>query len=150
MLRGKAQGRAVAARKLQAFAAFAAAPDGANGVDHIFRLQREAGRDAGFAGGAAADPDAGRSQFRTRRAMDRAADPAAGRQGFVGGVDDGVYAERGDIRVDDLDPVFLGLRAPEPEPEQLESTGGGGGGEPEDMGPSAEAMAAAPRPPAIP
>jgi len=38
--------------------------------------------------------------------VDRAADAAAGGQRLVRCIDDGVGVERGDVRVNDFDPVF--------------------------------------------
>ena len=102
--RGELERIAVAVGKQPAFAPLAAAPHRPHGVDHIAGRQIEAGRDLGLAGGAAAERGTRVGQFGPGGAMDGAADPAARRQRLVGGVDDGVDIERGDIAFDGVDP----------------------------------------------
>jgi hypothetical protein len=60
--------------------------------------------DFGIAGGAAAEAAAFGQKLRSGGAMDGAIDAAAAEQRFIGGVDDGVNAQGGDVGGDDLEP----------------------------------------------
>lgn len=84
------------------FAMAAAVPDRADGVDHMARRQTVAAGDLGIAGGAAAERFTFGEQFTTGCTMDRAIDAAAAEQRRIGGVDDRVDGERGDVGDDDL------------------------------------------------
>ena len=68
------------------------------------RRQPVAARDLGVAGLAAMQRPAFRKQLRPRRAMDGAIDATAAEQRRIGGVDDGVDIEFGDVAGDDAEP----------------------------------------------
>ena len=82
----------VTRRQRLIFARVAAAPDRADGMDHMPRRQLVTFGDLGAAGLAAIEGAAFREQSGPRRAMDRAIDAAPAEQGRIGGVDDGVNA----------------------------------------------------------
>jgi hypothetical protein len=96
---------AVAGGEEPVLAPLASAPDRTDGVNHVTRRQAEARRDLGISRLAAAKLDTGRAEFRPCSAMDRAVDPATAEQSPVGGVDDGIDLEPGDVALDDLDTV---------------------------------------------
>ena len=96
---------AVAIGEQPILAALAAAPDGAHGVDHVARRQTEARRDLGLSRLAAAELGARRAELRSGGAVDGAVDAAAAEQALIGGVDDGVDVERGDVALDDVDAL---------------------------------------------
>ena len=82
-----------------------AAPDGADGVDDIAGRQAVAPGDFRLAGRAAVQRAALFQQIGTGRAMDGTIDAAAAQQRFIGGVDDGVQSQRGDVDLTDFDTV---------------------------------------------
>jgi hypothetical protein len=69
------------------------------------RRQIETEGEARLAGRAAADLAGRFEEARSSGAMDGAVYPAPAEERGVGGIDDGVDREGGDIRLDDLDPV---------------------------------------------
>ncbi len=71
-------------------------------MDDVPRRQQVAAGDLGVAGGAAIEGAAFGEELRTGGAVDRAVDPAAAKQRRVRGIDDGVKAEGGDVRDDNL------------------------------------------------
>lgn len=112
MFGGEGEGVAVAGGELFGFAVGTAAPDGAGGVDDPAGGKAVAGRDAGFAGGAAhAGTDFGYRQARlaevgARGAVDGAVHAAAAQHPLVRGVDDGIDGKGGDVGLDDFDHGF--------------------------------------------
>ena len=94
----------IAGRKQRILVLVAAIPHRADCVDHIPRLQPIAARDLRIARVAAAEGCAFLPQLRSRRAVDCAVDTAAAKQALIGGVDDRVHVERGDVGDDDLEP----------------------------------------------
>ena len=92
-LGGKRETVAVAAREQPVLAALAATPDRADGVDHVARLEAEAGRDLGLTRLATAERGASLFKLGAGRAMDRAIDAAPAKERRIGGVDDGVNAQ---------------------------------------------------------
>src|SRR3546814_435507 len=86
-------------------ATLATTPYRTDRVDHMARLQAEAGRNLGLAGLATAERGASHVKLGAGRAVDRAIDDAAAEQAPIGGVDDGGDVERGDIGLDDRDAV---------------------------------------------
>jgi hypothetical protein len=68
----------------------------------LARRQAEARRDLRLTGVAAAELGASLGKLRSRSAVDGAADAPARRQHSVGGIDDGVDVEPGDVAFDDL------------------------------------------------
>ena len=114
--RPRAQRRAIAGREQIRLAARAAVPHRPDRVDDVFRRQVVAARDLRRAGGAAAERSAFRQQLPSGGAVDRAIDPAAAEQRGVGGVDDGVDRERGDVGDHDFElrrPNFGGKQRSE-------------------------------------
>src|SRR5262249_58124635 len=85
---GEREAVAVAGREQYLLAAFPAAPNWADRVDHVARRQPEALRDLRFSGLAAAEPGASLGELRPRSAMNGAADAAARGQHGVGGIND--------------------------------------------------------------
>lgn len=72
-------------------------PDGAYGVEDEARGEVEAGGDFGVAGVAAVEFTAGCEEFRAGGAVDGSVDSSSAEQRMVGGVDDCVYGELGDV-----------------------------------------------------
>ena len=87
---GKIERRAIAGCEQFFLACAAALPHRTDGVDDVLRRQPIAARDFGRPGFAAAKPCTFRAQFRARRAMDRAVDPATAEQAAVCCIDDGI------------------------------------------------------------
>src|SRR5262245_16100470 len=77
-------------------------------MDDVTRLQAKARRDLGLARRAAAEQPAGGLQLGARGPMDGAVNPAAAHERAVGGIDDGIDVERGDISLDDVDTLGHG------------------------------------------
>lgn len=102
MLVRELQGAGVAGGERGVFAMAAAVPDRADGVDHMARGQTVAAGNLGIAGFAAAERFTLGEQLRTGCTMDRAIDAAAAKQRRIGGVDDRVDGQRGDVGDDDL------------------------------------------------
>jgi hypothetical protein len=105
MVEGKIETVRVAQREQAILVVCASAPDRTNGVDHIAGGQAEARCDLRLPGLAPAKPGAGRAELRPRGAMDGAIDPATAKQGFVGGIHDGINVEGGDVAFDNGDAV---------------------------------------------
>ena len=82
----------------------AAMPDRPDGMDHVPRRQPIAPGDLGVAGRAAIERAALGEQFGPGGAMDRAVNAAPAEQRRIGGVDDGVNAQRRDVGNDDFQP----------------------------------------------
>ncbi len=96
--------RATIARcKREILAMAAAAPDRADGMNHMPRRQTVCQSDFGVAGLAAMQRAAFGEQLRPGRTMDSAINAAAAEQRTIRGVDDGVDAERRDIRDGDVE-----------------------------------------------
>ena len=96
-------GAGVARRQRFIFAAAAAIPDRTDGVNDMPRRQPISPGNLGIAGLAAMEGAAFGEQLGPRRAMDRAIDAAPAEQGRIGGVDDGVNAQGGDVGDDDFE-----------------------------------------------
>src|SRR5262245_61077408 len=77
-------------------------------MDDVPGLQTIAAGNLGLARGAASERAALREQLRPRRTMDRPVDSATAEQRRIGGVDDGVDVEGGDVGFKDLDTVRHG------------------------------------------
>ena len=75
-------------------------------MDDVPRGQAVALGDLGVAGLAAVQRAALFQKLRAGRAMDRAIDAAAAQQAFVGGVDDRIDVEPGDVAFDDLEAAM--------------------------------------------
>jgi len=104
MLRSNLQSRAIAGRKQFVLRRLAAAPDRADGVDHMFRRQTITARDLRRAGITAAERSAFGEQIGTGGAVDRPVYAAAAKQRTVRCIDDGIDAERRDVGNSDLKP----------------------------------------------
>ena len=83
---------AIAGGELFPLTVLTAVPHGAHGVDHIFARQAVRAGDLGLASPAAAQRPALLEQLRPRRTVDAAVHAVSAQQGFLGRVDDGVYA----------------------------------------------------------
>jgi hypothetical protein len=103
LLGGKRQAVAVAGSKLPVLAALPAAPNRSNRVDHVTRGQAEARGDLRLTSGATAKFGACLGKIGACGTVDRAADAAAGSQHLIGGIDDGIDVQPGDVAFDDLD-----------------------------------------------
>ncbi|RCI09025.1 hypothetical protein L249_4974 [Ophiocordyceps polyrhachis-furcata BCC 54312] len=79
------------------------AVDGADGVNDMFGGQFVASGDPGLAGGATTDEAALMNEVGAGSAVDGAVDAASAHEGRVGGVDDGVEPELGDVAAGDAD-----------------------------------------------
>ncbi len=66
-------------------------------MDDVLRGEFVAARELGFARGAAAESAAFREKFGAGRPMDRAIHSPAAEEAVVGGVDDGIHVESGDV-----------------------------------------------------
>ena len=73
--------------------------DGTNGVEHISGREPVALCQLGFAGLAPTQTPALRQQLRASRPVNGAVNPATAQKGLVGGVDDAVYLQFGDILI---------------------------------------------------
>src|SRR5262245_3787435 len=80
-----------------------ALPDRADGVDDPFCVEAMTARDFGLAGEAASERAAFREQFWPGSAVDRAIDASAAKQRRIGGVDNGIDLEAGDVAFRGLD-----------------------------------------------
>ncbi len=99
---------AIAACEQIGFALAAAIPDWADSVDHVTRRKPVAFGDFGVTGFAAMEQSAFGKQLRAGSAVDSSVYASAAEQGAVGGVDDGVYCESGDVGFEDGDAVRHG------------------------------------------
>jgi hypothetical protein len=97
-------GAGVTGRKRVVFTLAAAAPDRTDSMDHMPCRQLMTPGDFGVAGFAATERTAFCQQIWSRRAVDRAVDATAAKQRGVGGVDNGIDAQAGDVGDDDLQP----------------------------------------------
>ena len=82
----------------------AAMPDRSDSMNDMPRREPVTLRYFGLAGGAAAEAAAFGQKLRAGGTMDGAVDAPAAEQRCIGGVDDGVNAQGGDIGGDDLEP----------------------------------------------
>jgi hypothetical protein len=87
----------------------AAMPNRSDGVDDVPGGKPVTLSDLGVAGGAAAEAAAFGQQLRPGGAMDCAIDAAAPEQRFIGGVDNGVNVQGGDVGDDDFKPCRADL-----------------------------------------
>ena len=106
---GEAEAVAIAAGQSLRLAVVAVAVTWADGVNDVAGFQAVAVGEAGLAGGAAADCAALAQQVRAGGAVDGAVDASSAEQGLVGGVDDGVDREGGDVGLLDVDTVHGGI-----------------------------------------
>src|SRR5262245_35928505 len=102
---GERQAVSIAGSEQQVLTAFSTVPDRPNRVDHVARRQPEARRDLRLSSLAAAKPGASLGELMPRGTVDGAADASARGKHLVGGIDDGVDVEPGDVAFDNLDAV---------------------------------------------
>src|SRR5689334_995238 len=100
----KLDGPTIAGCQLLILAAVAAVPDRPDRMDYMLCRQPIAFGDLGAAGLAAAKDAALFEKPRAGAAMNRAVDAAATKQRRVGGVDDGVNAQCGNVGDDNFQP----------------------------------------------
>jgi len=96
------EARTVAGGKQLVLAALAAAPNRTNGVDDVTREKAKARGDLGIPRLAAAELGTSRAKLGTCGTVDRTIHAASAKQRPVGGVDDGVDVEPGDVAFDDF------------------------------------------------
>src|SRR5437762_528154 len=101
------QARSIARREQLRLAAITAAPHRTDRMNHPLRRQPITARHPRLAGRTSADRSAFGEQVRTSRAVNRAVDSAAAEERGVGGVDDGVEGELGDVAAMKLDHFFF-------------------------------------------
>ena len=82
----------------------AAVPDRPDSVDHMAGRQSVALGDLGVTGLTSTEGPAFRQQFGSGRIVDRTVHATAAKQRCIGGVDDGVNAQCGDVGDDNLEP----------------------------------------------
>ena len=105
VLRSEVENVPITSGEQPVLAALATAPNRSDSVDHVPGLEAESRRDLGLARLASAKRGASLLQIVARGAMDRTVNAASAKQALIGGVDDGVNVERGDVAFDDLDPA---------------------------------------------
>ena len=105
---GKGETVAVAGSEQPVLAAFSTVPDRSNRVDRVARRQAEAGGDLYPSRLATAKLSASLGELMTCSTVDGAADATAWGKRGVGGIDDGIDVEPGDVAFDDLDTVRHG------------------------------------------
>ena len=88
------------------FAVTAAAPYRSHGVNDIARGQSITLGQFGLTGGATAQAPAFLQQSAPRGAMDGAVHAAAAQQRIIGGIDDGIHSQLGDVRLHYLDAII--------------------------------------------
>src|ERR687898_255961 len=98
------QRAAIAGSKQFFLVGFAAAPHRPDGVDHMPGFQLVAASDFGLPGLGAAEGSAFGQQFRSGSAMNRAVDATAAQEAAVGGIDDGIDVQGGDVGNNDFQP----------------------------------------------
>jgi hypothetical protein len=103
-------GPTIARRKRLIFAVTASVPDWSDGVDYMPRRQTIGLGDLGVAGFATIQHAAFDGELGPGRAMNRAVNTAAAQQRRIGGVDDGVNAQRRDVGDDDVEPCRADLK----------------------------------------
>ncbi len=105
MLGGEGQTVSVAVSKQPVLVLRASAPNRADGVNDVAGRKPKARRDLCLPRLAAAEFGASTGELRTGGMVDRAADTSAGGKHGVGGVDDSVDVEPGDVAFDDLNAL---------------------------------------------
>src|ERR1700733_12727286 len=93
----------VAGGEILIFSPRPAMPNRTDRVDHIFGRQPKTRRQLGFAGWAALELAAGLQKLRSGGAMDSAVNSAAAQKRAIGGIDDGVQCQAGDIADEDIE-----------------------------------------------
>lgn len=109
MLSAQFDRAAIAGSEQIILAVTAAIPDRSNRVDDVPGLEAIALGDLGVTGLAAVQHTAFGKQFGAGGTMDRAVNPAPTKQRRIGGVDDGVNAQCGDIDNNDVQPRLAEL-----------------------------------------
>ena len=104
---GKLQRVAITSRQQRRFSLSAAAPHRANRMHHIPSRQIKPRRDPRLTGGTATDLTAGGKQIRSGGAVNGAINAATAGQAAIGGIDDNLDIELGDIAVDRDQSSFL-------------------------------------------
>jgi hypothetical protein len=84
-------------------------PDRPDGMEYISARQTIALRNLGVTGFAAAQPGAFLQQTRSGGPVDGAVHPASTQQRVVGGIDNGINRQCGDIGLNDFDGSFHGF-----------------------------------------
>lgn len=107
---GKMQAVGVGSGELCGFVLPATMPDRADGVDDVAGGQAVAGSDFCLACLAAVELAAFGKQLRPGSAVNGTVHPASAQQGVVGGVDDGVNGQGGDVGNGDFDGAHGGAR----------------------------------------
>lgn len=103
-LLGGLQGIPVTGRKKSILVPLAARPDGPDGVDHVSGRQTIGSAPTRLARRAAADPPSLFEEPGPRGPVDGPVDASPSEEGRIGGIDDGIRLETGDVPIDKLDP----------------------------------------------
>lgn len=106
ILYGKPEAIAVAGGQQEAFALMSPAPDGSDRVDHVSGRQTVAFGDLSFPGITSVEGAAFGKQFRTGSPMDGAVDTSASEQTVVGGIDNSIHFQAGDVSAQDFETVI--------------------------------------------
>ena len=105
---GKGETVAVAGSEQPVLAALSTVPNRSDRVDHVARGKSEARGDLRLSRLATAKASASLGELMTCGTVDGAADATAWGKRGVGGIDDGIDVEPGDVAFDDLDTVRHG------------------------------------------
>lgn len=100
MLQGQGDAFSIARGEQIRLAPAAAMPHRTYRVDHMCCVQAKARRHLGLTCAAAIEGPAGLQQLGTSSTMDGAVHPTTAQQRCVGGIDDGVHLEPGDVALD--------------------------------------------------
>ena len=109
MFRRQRQRAAITGSKQFFLVSLAAAPHRPDGMDHMPGFQLVAAGDFRLAGLGAAEASAFGQQFRSGRAMNGAVDATAAQEAAVGGIDDGIHIQGGDVGNNDFQPRGAGF-----------------------------------------
>ena len=104
---GQFQAAAVAAGELGGFSLMASVPDWADGVKDELGRETEAEGGFGVSGVAAVELAAGLEEVRAGGAVDGSVNSSASEEGVIGGVDDSVDGEAGDVSEVDFEVHWL-------------------------------------------
>ncbi len=109
MFRRQRQRAAIAGSKQFFLVGLAAVPHRPDGMDHMPSPEPIAAGDFRLAGFGAAEASAFGQQLRSGSAMNGAVDATAAQEAAVGGIDDGIHIQGGDVGNNDFQPRGAGF-----------------------------------------